>query len=1021
MNEFLPPAKAPKHPISNDGLQIIRDIFSGSSYNGYILLAKKGENGFREICYVRQNDLVDYMAALECYPDNSYYLSPAGFSKMERSTETIFCANAIVIDIDCHAHFVNEAERDELIDRFLWRLFNDWGESGDEELVTPRHAILTGRGTQLWWPIVPVHAPSFLSCLSDVTTYFIDKIQEMLDEFPEELGGLEIDKAASLNPIGLFRVPGTMNPRVGKQVTAWINGPDKLDEAENGRTIKRLDIKKYRDKYLPYHPSKEETYRLSGIVPVQVTTDGTTDGHCLDALAKLRNMRAVSAGEELRNNFIFLYYAIAKNLYSSDDVAMQMAENFNSGFQKPMTPKEIKSTLSSAKRKDYKIGFHKIIELLDVSDEEAKLISLAAPSHSVGNPQKSDKTERDTKILELALSGLKQEEIANTLNISKRTVITVLKEKNIKGILTAQIKLLFDQGMAVTEIAERMRCTTRTIYNHLAAAKQMDSSDLETCEKKCKIASNNGLILFHGRDGNGAVSAAVEAEKIRLDFLKQSIQKHLETAVHEGSLCLPEAIIVKSIIRQHKNASSGEVTGVCRSLADQGTLRITSSADRTDYFYLPENFDLETTVLMALESLIRTEKLSSISVDEINGYLSLYEQDKKIILSPEQKNAVITAIKASVCVITGGPGTGKTSVLDAIGYVLKCCNSNITYTFCAFTGKAALRLEEATGHRSSTIHSLIKATQTGRLKADYIFIDEASMVSMPLFAELLEKVDFHTRLILVGDPEQLPCIGTGNLLDNLISSASVPVVRLKSCFRQNQGNGVLTFANQIRNRINPADIAVSLDTSLDNDVCLRYADSIDSIVKESSKVIDAVKKQGYKPEQIQVLTPIRCLAEILNGELRHLLNNSKAASSADSADLTVGDRVIYTVNDYRRNLRNGSVGIIRSIDWQYVTVEYNNHVVRHNISEIDAKLLHRAYALTVHKSQGSEYPVVIVPVLKSMRNINRNLIYTALTRAKEKCIFVGSQEALIYALNRSLEGTHLSLLGDRLSQLFIKR
>lgn len=1021
MNEFLPPVKAPKYPISNDGLQILRDIFSSSSFNGYILLAKKGENRFREICYVRQNDLVDYMAGLECYPDNSYYLSPAGFSKMERSAKTIFCANAIVIDVDCHAHFVNEGERDELIDRFLWRLFNDWGESGDEELVTPRYAILTGRGTQLWWPIVPVHAPSFLSCLSDVTTHFIDKIQEMLDEFPEELGGLEIDKTASLNPIGLYRVPGTMNPSVGKQVTIWINRAKKLDEAKNDRAINRLDIKKYRDKYLPYHPSKEETYKSSGIVPVQVTTGGTTDGHCLDALTKLRNMRAVSAGEELRNNYIYLYYTIAKNLYPSEDIALQMTKDFNSGFQSPMSPKELKSTISSARRKNYITGCRKIVELLDISDEEAKLIGLTTPSHSVDTPPRSDKAERDAKILELALSGLKHEEIANTLNISKRTVVTILKEKNIKGIFTAQIKLLSDQGMAVTEIAERMRCTTRTIYNHLAAAKQMDSSDLEICEKKCKIASNNGLILFHGRVGDGVGSAVVESEKFHLNLLKQSILKHLETAVHEGSLCLPEAIIVKSIIRQHKNASTDEVTAVCRSLADQGALRITSSADRTDYFYLPENFELETTVLMALESLIRAEKLSSISADEINGYLSLYEQDKKIILSPEQKKAVITAIKASVCVITGGPGTGKTSVLDAIGYVLKCCNSNIAYTFCAFTGKAALRLEEATGHRSSTIHSLIKATQTGRLKADYIFIDEASMVSMPLFADLLEKVDIQTRLILVGDPEQLPCIGTGNLLGNLISSATVPVVRLKSCFRQNQGNGVLTFADQIRNRINPADVAASLDTSVDNDVCLRYADSVESIVMESSNVIDALKKQGYKPEQIQVLSPTRCLAELLNGELCHRLNDSKAASSADSAGFTVGDRVIYTVNDYRRNLRNGSVGIIRSIDWQYVTVEYNNHVVRHNISEIDTKLLHRAYALTVHKSQGSEYPVVIVPVLQSMKNINRNLIYTALTRAKEKCIFIGPQEALIYALHRSLEGTHLSLLGDRLSQLFIKQ
>ena len=1021
MAELLPPVKAPKHPISTVGLRILRDIFSDTSFNGNILLATKGKNGFREISYVRQNNFIDYMAGFECYPDNSYYLSVAGFSNMERSTETILCANAIVIDVDCHAHFVNEAERDELIDRFLWRLFNDWGESGEEELVTPRYAILTGRGSQLWWPIVPVHAPSFLSCLADVTTHFINKIQEMLDEFPEELSGLEIDKAASLNPIGLFRVPGTMKPSIGKQVTVWINRAKKLDETQKERAINRLDIKEYRDKYLPYHPSKEETYKSSGIATVQVTANETTGNYCLDALVKLRNMRAVSAGEELRNNFIFLYYAIAKNLYSSDDMAMQMAENFNSGFQRPMMPKELKSTLSSAKRKDYKIGLRKIIELLDVSDEEAKLIGLTATSYSVDTPQKSDKTERDTKILKLALSGLKQEEIANTLNISKRTVVTVLKEKNVKGIFTAQIKLLFDQGMAVTEIAERMRCTTRTIYNHLATAKQMDSNNLEACEKKCKNASNNGLILSQGRDGDGAGSAAAEAEKFRLDRLKQSILKHLETAVHEGSLCLPEAMIVKSIIKQHKNASSDEVTAVCRSLADQGALRITSSADRSDYFYLPENFELETTVLMALESLIHAEKLSSISVDEINGYLSLYEQDKKIILSLEQKKAVITAIKSSVCVITGGPGTGKTSVLDAVGYVLKCCNSNITYTFCAFTGKAALRLEEATGHRSSTIHSLIKATQTGRLKADYIFIDEASMVSMPLFANLLEKVDIHTRLILVGDPEQLPCIDTGNLLDNLISSASVPVVRLKLCFRQNQGNGVLTFADQIRNRINPADTVASLDTSLDNDVCLRYADSIDSIVMEASNVIDALKKRGYRPEQIQVLSPTRCLAELLNGELCHRLNDSKTTSSADSADFTVGDRVIYTVNDYRRNLRNGSVGIIRSIDLQYVTVEYNNHVVRHNISEIDAKLLHRAYALTVHKSQGSEYPVVIVPVLKSMRNINRNLIYTALTRAKEKCIFVGSQKALIYALNRSLEGTHLSLLGDRLSQLFIKQ
>ena len=996
MQDFTPHYKRQSHPISVDGLEFLRDLASNSNYDGYISLTLKDDAKFKPICFVRLSSLPAFIAQMELYPQKHYYLSATSFTKMERAHASMFAYNAIVIDVDCHTDSVTDQARDLLIDSFVWRLNNDCIQCGD--LISPNYIVLTGRGVQLWWFINPVYAPKFENCILDVANHFISIIQTLLDEFQSELVGMEVDVPASTNLAGLYRLPGSSNPATGKKVQVR-----RLSD-------ERLDLVAYRNAHLPYTREKEKFSRRKKYVAVSQDQKERCE-QFLDAVQRLRNLRSAPSGNELRNNFIFLFFALACSIYSIDE-AMRRTEDFNEGFRVPFSPRELKSTLSSAIKKTYAIGSQKIIDLLDITDEEAKLVGLISPNIRIEVPKNNEKAERDTNILKMYLAGAKQKVIAEHMGITRQTVSTALKSQHADELLMVKTRLLYDSGETASKIAQQMGCSQRTISNRLAAAKPMDPSNFSKYAKMLKSGLYNGLTLS---------PAPQQVEREQTAQTKDAAAAHLEAQVlrclkyaahSEGSLCLPEPILIERVISSRKRLKTKEIAAACKSLAQKGIIKYAADADGTQYLYLRQNFELETAAAKGILAISRSEKEPVISESEIRQSLSSYESEKQMMFSEEQEAAVITAITSPLSVITGGPGTGKTAVTDAICSLILKHNPLAKIKLCAPTGKAAVHLTEKTGHTASTIHRLLSART---IKCDYLIVDEMSMVNTELFAALIAKVTPTVRLIMIGDPDQLPSIGVGDILRDLIETRCVPTVTLKICFRQSQTSGIVRFATRVIGQSDPGMAVSILGDSLMDDISFCCIDETNDglILNISDIVANLMYHHGISANKIQILSPTKDCASELNIVLRNLLNSSvNGQALADADSLLPGDRVIYCKNDYARNLFNGTEGIVKDTNSQYVTVEYaNHHFVRHDITEVIEKTLVLSYALTIHKAQGSEYPIVIIPLCESMGNIlTRKLIYTAVTRAKKKCILVGSITALEKALRHAPEEMHYSRL-----------
>lgn len=1001
MQDFKPNYKKHFYPISTDGLEFLRDLSSNSDYDGYISLSLRDDARFKPICFVRLSNLVKFVSHMEIYPQKHYYLSATSFRKIERSHDSTYAYNAIVIDVDCHADSVTDQERESLIDSFVWRLNNDCIQCGD--LISPNYIVLTGRGVQLWWFINPVYAPKFTNCILDVTNHFISIIQTLIDEFQSELIGMEVDVPASTNLIGLYRLPGSSNPTTGKKVQT------------HHLSDERLDLVTYRKAHLPYTREKEKAFgRMKHIAISQNQKERCEQ--LLDAVQKLRNLRSAPSGNELRNNFIFLFFALARSIYSADE-AMRRTEDFNEGFRVPFSPRELKSTLSSAIKKTYAIGTQKIIDLLSVTDEEAKLVGLMSPNIHIGAPKNNEKAERDTNILKMHLAGANQKIIAEYMGITRQTVSTALKAQHADELLMAKTKLLCDSGVTAREIAQQMGCSQRTIAYRLASAKTMEPSDFAKYAKMLKSCLYNGLTLSPTPQQVERGKTAQPKDAVA-DHLEALVLRCLKYAAHsEGSLCLPESVLIERVAAIRKRAKHDEIAAACKALTQKGIIKYATDADGTQYLYLRQNFELETAIAKRSLAIIKSEKEPAISESEIRQSLSSYEFEKQMMFSEEQKTAVVTAITSPLSVITGGPGTGKTAVTDAICALISEYNPTAKIRLCAPTGKAAVHLAETTGHPATTIHRLLSAHS---VKCDYLIVDEMSMVSAELFADLIAKVTPTVRLIMIGDPNQLPCIGSGNILQDLISSQYVPTVTLKTCFRQCETSGIIKFATSIVDQTDPGMVESIIRNSLMNDIYFQVTDDMDDLVLTVSNIIsDLMNCHSISASEIQILSPTKNCASELNIGLRHLLNCSANGQAQVKEDILLpGDRVIYCKNDYVRNLFNGAEGIVKGTGSQYVTVEYaDHHVVRHDIGEVTAKMLVLSYALTIHKAQGSEYPIAIIPIYESMDNIlNQNLIYTAITRAKQKCVLIGSKAALVRAIQRSLKGIHYSRLVALLTQ-----
>ncbi len=379
-------------------------------------------------------------------------------------------------------------------------------------------------------------------------------------------------------------------------------------------------------------------------------------------------------------------------------------------------------------------------------------------------------------------------------------------------------------------------------------------------------------------------------------------------------------------------------------------------------------------------------------------------------LAPLQKEAIETALSSPLTVITGGPGTGKTTMVRALTTILQ--TQFLKFALCTPTGRAAKRLEEATGQPAQTIHRLLKLNGlTGEftyrrenpLDVDLVLVDEISMVDIALMHHLLLALPDHCALILVGDADQIPPVGAGNILQSIIDSEKFAVVRLKEIFRQSEQSHIKINAQ----RINAGEMPLKTDR-VDSDFHYLPVHGNEEAKRLVFDLATRVIPNEYgitDMKQVQILVPLNTGGlgtQLLNQELQKLyidMEKTSASILGFEQNFAVGDKVMVIKNDYKKNLFNGDIGFIRAIHHlgQYLDIEFEDRRVRFDFEELDRLTL--AYAISIHKSQGSEYRAVIVVVtLEHLPLAQRHLIYTAVTRGKELVFLVAEPQALQMAI-----------------------
>ncbi len=427
----------------------------------------------------------------------------------------------------------------------------------------------------------------------------------------------------------------------------------------------------------------------------------------------------------------------------------------------------------------------------------------------------------------------------------------------------------------------------------------------------------------------------------------------------------------------------------------------------------------------ALASSRASSALAGAKKLDFSALFTSLSAESGITLTVQQQEAVKSALAHKLSVLTGGPGTGKTTTLRAVIHALEA--SGAKYALASPTGRAAKRLSEATGRNACTIHRLLgfgpkegfAFNEHNPLKVDMLILDETSMLDITLFYNVLKALMPETHLMLVGDVDQLPSVGPGDVLRDVIRSGAAHVTRLEVIFRQAETSHIITNAHRI-NRGEPPHLG--------NDGEDFFMFSVDEPEAVADMVVDVVQnripsKFGLHPlDEVQVLSPMyrgTVGVAALNEKLQAALNPpGKAAERRIGGRLLrVGDKVMQTRNNYDLDVFNGDVGRIHSIDFteQTISVAMDGRFVEYDWADAD-ELIH-AFAASVHRSQGSEYPAVVIPlVTQHYMLLQRNLLYTAITRAKKLVVLVGQRKAVYIAVKNNLVAQRYSALAWRLAR-----
>ncbi len=562
-------------------------------------------------------------------------------------------------------------------------------------------------------------------------------------------------------------------------------------------------------------------------------------------------------------------------------------------------------------------------------------------------------------------------------------------------------------------------------------------------EKTIEVVKSNPYQLVEDVEGIGFTTADKIAIKLGIDLygenrIKAGLVYTLKTASErEGHTYLPKSVLVQSCIE-------------ILAFTDAETSLIEKCIDYLQIEGMVKNFNYHGEDICVLTKFYYQEKyiarklvkLSMNQFDEKFNFIdniNLYQRIHKIQLNGEQTDAVMASLNQGVSIITGGPGTGKTTIVRCILEMLKQQHKKVL--LCAPTGRASKRLTETSGMEAKTIHRALEMNpadgdgifhrnENNPLDADVVIIDEVSMVDVGLLYHLTKALKSTARLILVGDKDQLPSVGAGNVLRDLIESHKIHTTQLVNIYRQGNDSLIITNAHLI----NSGKMPVIDNTSKDF-----FYENGNDLVKNSETIVDLVTKRlpnyfGYKPANIQVLAPMKagpCGIDNLNKRLQMTINPhfSGVELATDFSKFHVNDKVMQTQNNYEMEYTkyeqngtiqqgtgvfNGDIGYITRIepDTHEVTIRFDDGKIC-RYAQTDLYQITLAYAITIHKSQGSEFDCVVIPLVPGAPIIvTRNLLYTAITRAKKTVVLVGSKQILARMIHNNYTAKRFTLLKD---------
>lgn len=516
--------------------------------------------------------------------------------------------------------------------------------------------------------------------------------------------------------------------------------------------------------------------------------------------------------------------------------------------------------------------------------------------------------------------------------------------------------------------------------------------------------------------------------------LRSGILYTLSSLADEGHVYAYKGQLIKRATELLEAEESSIVMTLDQMLADKDVISEPVSEEKGDAIYLPPFYYAEVGVAAKIKKLLQNpaqDRLwtSLMEARKRTGNRDLSIDVKKIEAKigmeydEIQADAIRQAAVSKIMILTGGPGTGKTTTTK--GIISAYQSFGLKILLAAPTGRAAKRMTETTGLEAKTIHRLLECkppegyqkNEENLLEGDVLIVDECSMIDLVLMNSLLKAIPAGMRVVLVGDIDQLPSVGAGNVLRDLIDSGVVPVIRLTRIFRQAQTSRIIMNAHRINEGQMP-----DLSNGKETDFFFTTKEDPEEAVREIVSLVQHKLSRYYRTpsSQIQVLTPMQkgvVGATNLNLALQEALNPQGDGLRRSGFIFRRDDKVMQIRNNYDKEVFNGDIGIIESVDLQNRTlkVNFDQHVVEYESSELD-ELVH-AYATTIHKAQGSEYPIVVMPVLMNHYvMLQRNLIYTGITRAKKILVMVGTRKALACAVRNVTVHRRNTLLKERLQQ-----